>query len=62
MSEVTVLEEHNKNYGGRRPGAGRKAGVPNKSPRDLKQAMFDGAVLSDYAKDPKHPNAPGSLT
>ena len=33
MSEVAVLEKHRENRGGRRPGSGRKPGMPNKFTR-----------------------------
>jgi hypothetical protein len=44
------------------PGAGRPLGALNKFTRDLKQAMLDGAVFSDYAKDPDNEDVPGTLT
>jgi hypothetical protein len=44
------------------PGAGRPLGALNKLTKDLKQAMLDGAVSSDYACDPDNEDAPGSLT
>ena len=44
------------------PGAGRPLGALNKFTRDLKQAMLDAAILSDYAKDPNNEDASGSLT
>jgi hypothetical protein len=43
-------------------GAGRPPGALNKLTRDLRQAMLDGAVSSDYALDPDDEDAPGSLT
>ena len=43
------------------PGAGRPLGALNKFTRDLKQAMLDAAVLSDYATD-NNEDAPGTLT
>ena len=44
------------------PGAGRPPGALNRITRDLKQAMLDGALFSDYAKDNTDPDAPGTLT
>ena len=46
------------------PGAGRPLGARNQFTKDLKQAMLDGTILSDYAKDPDNedPDASGSLT
>jgi hypothetical protein len=44
------------------PGAGRPLGALNKFTRDLKTAMLDAAVLSDFAKDPNDEDAPGTLT
>lgn len=43
------------------PGPGRPPGALNKISRDLKTAMLDAAVLSDRAKDPEHPELPGTL-
>jgi hypothetical protein len=44
------------------PGAGRPLGALNKFTKDLKTAMLDAAMLSDFAKDPNDEDAPGSLT
>jgi hypothetical protein len=44
------------------PGAGRPLGALNKFTKDLKTAMLDAAMLSDFAKDPYDEDAPGSLT
>jgi hypothetical protein len=44
------------------PGAGRPLGALNKFTKDLKTAMLDAAMLSDFAKDPNDEYAPGSLT
>ena len=50
--------------GGWRPGAGRPKGSMNDtgiSPRELRIAMIQGAVNSKWAKDPAHPDRPGTL-
>ena len=44
------------------PGAGRPPGALNKITKDLKEALLNGAVFSDYAKDNTDPDAPGTLT
>ena len=43
-------------------GPGRPPGALNKITKDLKQAMLDGALFSDYARDNNAPDAPGTLT
>ena len=43
------------------PGPGRPPHALNKISRDIKQAIIDGLVSSDYAKDPDDKNAPGSM-
>ena len=61
MHEELEPEEQPRNWGGRRPGAGRK---PHSSPgatQDLRNAMMNGARNSDYGKDPAYPNQPGDL-
>jgi hypothetical protein len=44
------------------PGAGRPLGALNKFTKDLKTALLDAAVLSDFAKDPDNEDAEGTLT
>lgn len=45
------------------PGAGRPPGALNKFTRELKTALLDAAILSDFAKDPSgDENAPHTLT
>jgi hypothetical protein len=45
------------------PGAGRPLGAINKFTRELKTALLDAAILSDFAKDPSgDEDAPHSLT
>ena len=44
-----------------RRGKGRPPGSPNKFTSELRQAMAEGALLSDDAKDPANKDAP-SLT
>lgn len=44
------------------PGAGRPLGALGKFTRELKQALLDAAILSDFAKDPNDKDAPGTLT
>ena len=44
-----------------RRGKGRPPGSPNKFTSELRQAMLEGALLSDDAKDPANKDAP-SLT
>ena len=44
------------------PGAGRPLGAVNKFTRELKTALLDAAILSDFAKDPNDEAAPHSLT
>jgi hypothetical protein len=41
---------------------GRPPGSPNKFTSELRQAMLEGALLSDDAKDPNNKDAPASLT
>jgi hypothetical protein len=45
-----------------RRGKGRPPGSPNKFTSELRQAMVEGALLSDDAKDPNNKDAPASLT
>jgi hypothetical protein len=45
-----------------RRGKGRPPGSPNKFTAELRQAMTEGALLSDDAKDFANKDAPASLT
>jgi hypothetical protein len=56
---LAVIEEPKKKR--RAPGAGRKPGVLNIYSCELKEAMFEGAENSVYAKDPQDLSKPGSL-
>ena len=50
--------------GGRREGAGRPRGIMNDtglSPKNIREAMIQGAINSKYGKDPDHPDQPNSL-
>ena len=54
----------NGNWGGYRPGAGRPRGSVfdgGPSPKVLREAMIAGATNSKWAKDPEHPERPGTL-
>ncbi len=61
MHEELEPEERPRTWGGRRPGAGRPPGRIDQRPRELREAMIDGANNSDYGKDPEHPDQPGDL-
>ena len=58
LEEQQRMEE--KRYRPKPPG--RKPGTPNKFTRKMKEAMFAGAENSIHARDPRHPDAPGTLT
>jgi hypothetical protein len=51
-------------FGGAQEGAGRPLGALNRITKDIKEAMLNGAIFSDYARDPdsNDPDVPGSLT
>lgn len=52
---------YSNNWGGRREGAGRPRGSIDARPRELREAMLNGAILSKYGKDREHPDQPNSL-
>ena len=52
---------YSNNWGGRREGAGRPKGSIDPRPRELREAMIEGAKNSKYGKDPNNPEAPGTL-
>jgi hypothetical protein len=54
-------EEQRYGWGGARPGAGRPKGRIDSRPREIREAMLEGAMNSEYGKDPKHPDEPGDL-
>jgi hypothetical protein len=52
---------YSNNWGGPRPGAGRPKGSVDSRPREIREAMIQGAINSDYGKDPDHPEREGDL-
>ena len=62
--QIMPLDEKPRKFGGAQPGAGRPLGSLNRITKDIKEALLNGAIFSDYARDSDcdDPNAPGSLT
>ena len=56
-----LTEKPVRKFGGAQPGAGRPLGALNKVTADLKRQILDGAIDSDYGRDPNDKNAPGSM-
>jgi hypothetical protein len=52
---------HSNNWGGSRPGGGRPKGSIDSRPREIREAMIQGAINSDLGKNLKHPDEPPDL-